>query len=122
MKEESFQKLFQEMNKLRKPHREKNIFSIGGRGYYENPTSDLLGFYLDPTEEHGLGDLVLSCLIESLPDPKPSLLGLEEAPEREYVTQAVNRIDLILHGSGWVIALENKLVAPHLIVVTNTSA
>ena len=42
---------------------EKTFFSIGGRGYYEDPTSDVLAFYLDPNEEHGLGDLVLQSLV-----------------------------------------------------------
>ena len=34
------------------------ILNVGGRGYYENPMSDLLAFFLDPSACHGLGDLV----------------------------------------------------------------
>lgn len=48
-------------------------------------------------------------MVECLPDPRPSVLELEEPPEAQYVTRAGNRIDLLLNGSGWVIALDNKL-------------
>lgn len=27
---------------------ETNIFSVGARGHYENPVSDLLAFFIDP--------------------------------------------------------------------------
>jgi hypothetical protein len=108
MESEKLQKLLQEVGALRGPRRETNIFSIGSRGYYENPTSDLLAFFLDPRGEHDLGDLLLSCLAELLPDA-PQLLQLLEPPEREYRTQGQNRIDILLNSSGWVIAIENKL-------------
>lgn len=88
---------------------EKNIFSIGGRGYYENPTTDLLGFYLDPGEEHNLENLVLSSLLECIPGFEVVAPGLVEPPEREYLTKDYNRIDLILNGEDWCIILENKI-------------
>lgn len=108
MEQERLQKLLQEAGRLRRPPGEDNIFSIGARGYYENPTSDLLAFFLDPTAEHRLGDLLLSCLVEFLREP-PSLLELERPPEREYPTRDQNRIDLFLNGGDWVMAIENKL-------------
>ena len=89
--------------------RESNLFSIGGRGYYENPTTDMLAFFLDPTGEHDLGNLVLSCILECLQlnNVSPSL---ERPPIREYYTYESNRIDLVLEGENWVIAIENKLM------------
>jgi len=48
-------------------------------------------------------------LCECIPERKVIPLGLQEPPEREYFTDKQKRIDLILHGDGWVIALENKL-------------
>jgi hypothetical protein len=102
------EKLLRDVSGLREPHRETNIFSIGGQGYYENPTSDLLAFFLDPEREHGLGDLMLSCLVELLLH-SPPLLKLENRAQREYPTQGHNRIDILLDGSGWVIAIENKV-------------
>jgi hypothetical protein len=80
------------------------ILNVGGRGYYENPMSDLLAFFLDPSACHGLGDLVLSTLLRSLErnDLNPVLTG---APIREDV----NRIDIVLPGENFVIAIENKI-------------
>jgi hypothetical protein len=100
--------LLREVTALRKRPREMNIFSIGSHGYYENPTSDLLAFFIDPAGPHGLGDLVLSSLSELLPG-RPSLLELEEAPKREYQTRNQNRIDILLIGSDWIVVIENKL-------------
>src|SRR5438128_3626265 len=102
------QELFQQIGDLPVPSRETNIFSIGGRGYYEEPTSDLLAFFLDPSAEHGLGDLLLACLAELLGEA-PFPLELEERPIREYATRDQNRIDILLQGTGWMMAIENKI-------------
>ena len=105
-------KLFQDMQRLRRLTKERNIFSIGARGYYENPTSDILAFFLDPAADHGLYALVLSsllsCLDNKLPKPAP-YPGLERPPMREYITESQKRIDLVLEGGDWVMAIENKI-------------
>ena len=49
--EGDFAELIKEVTKIELPDLEKTIFSIGGRGHYENPTSDILAFYLDPEAE-----------------------------------------------------------------------
>lgn len=46
--------------------RESTIFSIGARGHFENPTTEVLAFFCDSAGEHGLGDLVLSSLFEAI--------------------------------------------------------
>jgi len=87
--------------------KEKTIFSIGGRGHYENPISDVLAFYLDPNEEHGLGSLVLQALLDvSKVDVQPILI---EPVYRELGTDLGNRLDLVLVGEDWIIAVENKV-------------
>ena len=43
--EGDFAELIKEVTKIELPDLEKTIFSIGGRGHYENPTSDILAFY-----------------------------------------------------------------------------
>lgn len=43
---------------------EQTIFSIGGRGYYENPTSDVLAFFCDSEGTHGLGNLMMEALFD----------------------------------------------------------
>ena len=46
--EGDFAELIKEVTKIELPDLEKTIFSIGGRGHYENPTSDILAFYPIP--------------------------------------------------------------------------
>jgi len=97
---------------IRKPS-EKNAFSIGGRGYYENPTSDILSFYFDPNEEHKLHDLFIKSFFECLLEKKsishiPSIDSLIQV-EREVPTDNDNRIDILIVGLGWVLVIENKI-------------
>ena len=89
---------------------EKTIFSIGGRGHYENPISTVLAFYLDPNEDHGLSDLVLQALLVVAGSP----LDIERkkftnfSVERE-VSTGKGRIDLLVECDDWVLVIENKI-------------
>ncbi|GAB7228256.1 hypothetical protein VrSk94_19410 [Vibrio rotiferianus] len=88
---------------------EPTIFSIGSRGYYENPTTDILAFFCDTNAAHGLDDLVLNALL-SCSDTFQSLDSiLIQSPQREVVTSTGKRIDLLLESQEWVIVLENKV-------------
>lgn len=86
---------------------EKTVFSIGGRGHYENPVSDVLAFFLDPNEEHELGALVAQAMLECA--------GISASPHsiqavhREYSTDEQARLDLVLVGDDWLLAIENKV-------------
>jgi PD-(D/E)XK nuclease superfamily len=108
MEIQRLQDLLAKAKTLRRAPVEKNIFTLGSRGYYENPTSDLLKFFLDPQEEHGLKDLFLSSFVE-LVIGTPALLELETSPEREYLTKNGARIDIVLRTSDWIIVVENKI-------------
>jgi len=88
---------------------EPTLFSVGGRGHFENPITDLLAFYLNPAAPHGLGDLVLRSLWQSVGFPEDLELSLVEPPRREETTANRNRIDLVLVGPSWVAAIENKI-------------
>ncbi|QUX93519.1 hypothetical protein CYL31_19845 [Marinomonas sp. A3A] len=89
---------------------ETTIFSIGGRGYYENPTTDILAFFCDPNGPHKLGNIVLKALMQCLPEDYQVFdCSLSETPEREVKTDTGKRIDLLLEGPDWVIILENKV-------------
>ena len=92
--------------------RERTFFDIGARGYYENPMSDILSFYLDPTQDvHGLGDLVLASLLEILGAPSLNTSTLESSI-REWRLDDGKRLDIVLVGDDWVVALENKVWSP----------
>lgn len=91
------------------PEREATIFEQGTRGHFENPVTDLLGFFLDPSGAHGLGGCFLRALLECLKEDELEDSGLIESPTREIRTELGNRIDLVLQGNGWTLVLENKI-------------
>ena len=105
---EEYNDILSKVKELKRPVTEKNIFSIGGRGHYENPISDILAFFIDPKEEHGFGELFLRSLFETTGRDK-LLLELAEPPRREQFTDEGNRIDLIVEGEKWVLVIENKI-------------
>ena len=105
--DEKYKQLIEEARKLARPAVERNIFSICGRGHYENPISDLLAFFIDSSEEHRFGNLFLSSLFEAAGiEPAP---GACRPPIREECTDRGNRLDLVVEGDGWLLAIENKI-------------
>lgn len=107
---DQFKGILFELSKFERVKRELNVFSIGARSYYERPMSDLLGFFLDPSAGHELGDVVLSSLWDCLSAQPSFPLKLEEPPLREYKTTSGKRMDIVLNGSSWVVAIETKLL------------
>lgn len=107
----TFEQLLSEFNQLEPlAVAEPTIFDIGTRGYYENPTTDILAFFCDTNGSHQLGDTALKALIRCLPEKYHALdSSLIEKPEREVRTFSGKRIDLLLEGTDWVIVLENKI-------------
>lgn len=103
-----YNKIIEETRRLQRPRREKSVFSIGGRGHYENPISDILAFFINPQEEHGFGMLFLQSLFDCA-GISPSSLELVSCPNREQYTDAGNRVDLIAEGDSWVLVIENKV-------------
>jgi hypothetical protein len=105
---EKYRQLFAEAERLEDPKVEKDIFSIGGRGHYENPKSDLLAFFIDPKEVHRLGLLFLRSLFECMGETSLALTS-SVRPRREVVTYNGNKIDLVLESDDWVVVIENKI-------------
>ena len=106
--DENYNQLIEEARRLERPEVERNIFSICGRGHYENPISDLLAFFINPSEEHRFGDLFLGSLFEVAGAHPPSLKYVA-TPVREECTKQGNRIDLVVEGHDWVLVIENKI-------------
>ncbi|GEN27034.1 hypothetical protein HVA01_06800 [Halovibrio variabilis] len=112
MEVSDMQALLDKARHLKQPERERTLFDIGARGYFENPTTDLLAFFLDPSAEHGFGSVVLNALLDCLPEPEqPSSDDgyLTRSPIREWMTSEQQRIDLVLESDRWVLAIENKI-------------
>jgi len=106
---DELQNLITQVEFLRRPRTEKNIFSIGGHGHYENPISDIMAFFIDPKEVHGFGAFFLSSLIECAGLKELITPELIVPPRREAFTESGKRIDLLLEGEHWVIVVENKI-------------
>lgn len=88
---------------------EPTFLSVGGRGHFEKPITDLLAFFLNPKAAHGLENVVLQALLRTLGVDGAWQASLRDAPKREEITANLNRIDLILVGEGWVVVIENKV-------------
>ena len=89
----------------------KTFFSIGRRSHWENPASDVMAFFLDPREEHGFGPLFLRVFLGCM-GVDVERLGLENGGVSVNVEERLEsdeRIDLMVSGTGWVLAIENKV-------------
>jgi hypothetical protein len=100
--------ILKESRQFVKPDVEKNIFSIGGRGHYENPISDILAFFLNTHEVHGFDDLILKSLNEAAgyPDNDTDII---EPLLREVCTDDGKKIDILIKGQDYVLIIENKI-------------
>ncbi len=96
--------------KIPKPKRARTFLEISGYPHYENVCSNILQFYLEPNNEHGLKDLVLKSLVQ-LADKNFSVDCSFEHVEvyRELQTLADNRLDLLVTTEKCVIGIENKI-------------
>ena len=89
---------------------EPSIFGVGGRGYYENATSDLLAFFLRPDAPHGFGTLFLRAFLHCIGGGRIVEHKLRGAAvRREVRTQKGGRIDIEVTGSDWCLLIENKI-------------
>ena len=92
------------------PAKEPTIFAVGGRGYYENPATDLLKFFLDPNAKHELGDLFLAAYLECMEKSKLQLNTKKGVDVQSQVkTNKGNIIDLQILEKDWSLLIENKI-------------
>lgn len=108
MTHEQLDEILKASQRLAIPAIEKNIFSVGGRGHYENPISDILVFFLDIHENHGFGDLVLRSINEAA-GLSMNDISLIAPPQREVYTDDGKKIDILVEGDDYVTMIENKI-------------
>jgi|26BtaG_2_1085354.scaffolds.fasta_scaffold11652_1 hypothetical protein len=110
VKIDSYKELINKFKKLDVITKELTLFDVGTRGHFENPTTELLSFFLDSKKEHGLGHCFLNGLQDVL-EEKGILAGLGslQSVETEVVTAKGNRIDLVLETDQAVIVVECKI-------------
>lgn len=89
----------------------KTFLEIARQPHYENVISNIYAFYLDPTEEHGLGDLFINSLVNCL-NAKRENDWIEDFTDFEIHTEyptKQGRIDILLLSSDSAIIIENKI-------------
>lgn len=100
---------------------EPNFFTIGGGGYLENPTSDLLAIFMgsDGNTPTWLAKALVHCLADHGYFPQEGLtecgwdnLFVErEATINDEQTDSYKRLDLLVTGSAFVLGIEHKVYA-----------
>lgn len=110
---ESFESLLDEFGRLPgRVTRPPTFMEIAGYPHYENACSNILAFFMDPEEPHGLGRLVLDAFVYA-----GGIVGVDEnigrilSVKREVTTDGGKRIDLLVETDSHVILVENKLEA-----------
>ena len=83
---------------------------ISGYPHFENVCSNILQFYLQPSNEHGFDTLFLDSLISAAGQTLASKTE-EVNVRREEPTDKYNRIDLVIEADKYLIGIENKIFA-----------
>ncbi len=83
---------------------------LAGYPHYENVCSNLLSFYLDPEEEHGMGDLLLRTLMNCIGIPWETTIHKARIDREVYAKQG-GRLDLLVVTDDFIIGVENKIWA-----------
>jgi PD-(D/E)XK nuclease superfamily len=92
--------------------RPRTFMEIAGYPHYENACSNILAFFMDPEESHGLGTLVLDALASA-----GKIAAADEgvgggvSVEREVSTDDGNRIDILITSDEHAVLIENKIYA-----------
>ncbi|WP_043634496.1 PD-(D/E)XK nuclease family protein [Desulfovibrio sp. TomC] len=104
---DNFYKLLMKFGAARWKSNDLTIFDVSGYPHYENVCSNILSHYLNPYNDHGLDDLVLSSLLRLAWSGyiKPRSIDIS----REYSTSTNKRIDILIQADNFVACIENKI-------------
>jgi len=104
---DEFLELLHDFESLPDTFKSESIFDIAGYPHYENVCSNILAFYLNPNNEHGLGNLLFSSLM--------NLAGGNESHQdniqinREVSTNKGGRLDIVIETDNQIVGIENKI-------------
>lgn len=91
----------------------KTFFDVSRYPHYENVCSNILAFFFDADEQHGMRDLFVKSLLEAADEKNPYITdGIKTDVSREFPTEEGNRIDLVIETDDFAIIIENKIKAP----------
>lgn len=91
-----------------RPERLPTLMEVAGYSQKENVCSNILAFFFDPKNQHGLGTLFLDALAHIGEIPNQEEIGSNVLVFREATTKAGKRIDLLIESDSHAILIENK--------------
>lgn len=104
-----YEELFKKLREIKSaPARRKTFMDISGYPHYENVVSNILSFYFDDSEEHGMKDLWFKSLMSISGE---TITSQNITVEREVATEKGNRIDLLITSEDYIVCIENKIFA-----------
>lgn len=109
---EDVTKMLIDFKSIPKNKYKRSILEISGYPHYENVCSNILTFFCDPNNEHGLKGLVLESLIECINNDNVYIPNFEFEDvqiHREVTTIGENRLDILIKANSFVIGIENKI-------------
>lgn len=84
------------------------LLEITGYERQERLSSNVLAFFLDPAQPHGLGTTLLEALLAAVgAEPLPAPAQVEV--RTEVSTQAGKRLDILIETDTLILAIENKI-------------
>lgn len=110
---DTFVEMLQQASNISVKEKAKTFFDVAGYPHYENVISNILAFFFNTSEEHGLKDLWLKSLLDCYNFNAKKMIQLSEMEdiEREHSTEENKRLDIIILLSNVIIAIENKVYA-----------
>lgn len=109
MNEKDFLELICDFQSLPKMLNSTSIFDISGYPHYENVSSNILAFYLNPNSEHGLGNLLLSSILYFAEESRIYQDQNNVLVSREVSTNNGGRLDILVETDTSIIGIENKI-------------
>jgi hypothetical protein len=109
---EEFQKLIDDFNALKVKERKGTTFlEIARLPHLENVWSNILAFYINPNNEHGLSELILNSFFDAINEhSKPNSSKILQV-DTEYQTVSGKRIDIVVIADNFILGIENKVDA-----------
>ncbi len=99
--------LLHEFESLSATEQSESIFDIAGYPHYENVSSNILAFFLNPHNEHKLGELLLSSLLNLSGGSETHHVNVKV--NREVSTNKGSRLDIVIYTDNQIIGIENKI-------------
>jgi hypothetical protein len=101
-------KLLWDLKKIPDSPKTRTFMQISGYPHYENVCSNILEFFFDPENEHGLGNLFINALLAACRCDSYGVIDKVNV-EREVLCSNNKRLDIVLETEEYVIGIENKI-------------